>query len=136
MLHPYFEDENIEGESWLFADVLPTIPAAIRYRVAPPVTWEQSLADRVSRHFNELGLARRFATQAASELVEVGDLLETLVSDDSRREHLRTVATVERAKRRNTWKAAMYEALATSEWYVSGGYRNPAVAPLNALLHQ
>jgi hypothetical protein len=123
-VHPYFENEIIDTDAWLFAEVLQTRPATIRYYVNTPVTWPLDLSNRIVKYFKELDLARRFSVQASPEIIEISELMDMLVSLDTRRAHLATMAQIERTKRKNSWKAPMYEALAASDWYLAAGYRN------------
>lgn len=125
MLHPYFEEAIVETEPWLFAEVIPSVPATVRYFVQPPNAWPADLVQRTANHFRGLDLARRFAVEAAAELAGLAELLDDLGTDDSRRAHLSAMARVERRSRKNSWKAALYEALAESDWFLGGGYRNP-----------
>jgi hypothetical protein len=125
MLHPYFEGTIVETEPWLFAEVIESAPAVVRYFVQPPDFWPGELNQRVSNYFSDLNLARRFGVEAAAEIAGLADLLEKLKTWDLIHAHLSLVAQVEREKRKNSWKAALYEALATSAWFLDGGYRNP-----------
>lgn len=120
-LHPYFEDAIIESEPWLFAEVLETTPPTARYFVQPPSNWSPDLKRRIFNYFSDLKLARRFAVEAASEIVGLKALLDELESSEVRREHLQRVARVERRDRKNSWKAALYEALASSRWFQGDG---------------
>jgi len=124
MVHPYFESESIHGDAWLFAEVLQTSPATVRYYANPPVAWSADLRNRTLSYFGELDLARRFSIQAAAEIIEISELMDTLESFDDRREHLDRISQIERTKRKNSWKAPMYEALAASDWYLATGHRN------------
>jgi hypothetical protein len=124
MMHPYFEDESVYSDAWLFAEVLPTTPATLRYYADPPATWSTDLRNRALRFFGELNLAVRFSVQAAAELVEISELMAYLNSFDDRKAHLERMARLERTHRTNSWKAPMYEALAESDWYLASGHRN------------
>jgi hypothetical protein len=126
ILHPYFEEGIIETEPWLFAEVIESAPATIRYFVQSPDSWPKQLTQRVTNSFHDLNLAQRFGVEAATELSELGELLDELGTKEIRQAHLSTVARVERKNRKNSWKAALYEALAKSAWFVGDGYRKPA----------
>lgn len=125
IIHPYFEDDIIYKEAWLFAEVVETTPPTLRYFVNPPANWAVEIRNRIRNHFRSLNLAHRFSIQAASEIIEVGDLLRALESSDDRRAHLLTITKIERSARPNSWKAPMYEALSSSDWYLADGYQNP-----------
>lgn len=124
ILHPYFEDAVVETVPWLFSEVIESTPATVRYFVQPPPEWPENLTRRVINHFNDLELARRFGIEAASELAGLSGLLEALGTSEARRTHLSTVSRVERKSRTNSWRAALYDALADSVWYQDFGFQN------------
>jgi hypothetical protein len=124
MVHPYFEGDSIHSDAWLFAEVLQTAPATVRYHANPPTTWSVDLRSRTLSYFEELNLALRFSVQAASEIIEISELLATLGSPADRKEHLDRMTHIERTSRKNSWKAPLYEALAASDWYIETGHQN------------
>lgn len=124
MLHPYFEDALVETVPWLFSSLIESTPAAVIYFVKPPGDWSNDLITRVANHFQNFELARRFGVEAASELAGLVDILDELKTSVAREVHLLTIARVERKKRTNSWRAALYEALAKSDWYKNKGFRN------------
>lgn len=124
MLHPYFEDFILEADLWLFAEVIESVPATIRYFIQPPNSWSSDLIIRADNYFKDLDLALRFAIEAAAELAGLTQLLDDLETIDSRYAHLSRVARVERQNQKNSWKAALYEALANSSWFQCYGYQN------------
>jgi hypothetical protein len=121
--HPYYEGPTIEEDAWLYASVEQTSPASVTYFIEIPNGWPDALAARVKNHFRDFKLAARFAVEAASEMISLSDYLAQLGTADFIETHLRQVASVERAMRKNTWKAALYEALSDSAWYREGGWR-------------
>lgn len=125
MLHPYFEEAIVETEPWLFAEVIELVPATVRYFIQPPNFWPEGLSQRIANYFSNLNLARRFGVEAAAELAGLVDMLKELKTRDLVHAHLSLMARVERENRKNSWKAALYEALAESDWFQEGGYRNP-----------
>lgn len=125
--HPYYEVELIESEEWLFATVVETTPASVRYFARPPQTWPRDLAVRVENYFSELDLATRFAVEAASEMLSISDYLAQLPTYEMIGTHLQQMARVERQRSKNAWRAALYAALADSNWYLEDGWR-PLVA--------
>lgn len=125
--HPYFEVPEIETQTWLFASVVKTSPATATFSVMPPQHWSEKLSCRIKNHFRDLELASRFAIEAASELAALSDYLGGLGTSERIQEHLSMTANLERLHRRNTWKAALYEALSQSAWYQGGGYQRPVV---------
>lgn len=123
MPHLYFESSSFECEPWIYAEVIQTIPVSVRYYLDLPSGWTDSLKSRAENHFKELNLEKRFGVEAAAELASMAAILEELATPASRKEHLQRFAVVERRDRTNTWKAALYEVLAASDWYHSHGYK-------------
>lgn len=123
--HPYFEGSRIETDAWLYASVRETYPATAAFSVIPPENWPVELARRVVNYVRDLNLTTRFAIEAASELVELSDILSQSETHQWVSEYLRMMAQTERQHRKNSWKAALYEALSGSTWYREGGYRRP-----------
>lgn len=119
--HPYFEDERIQNEDWLYAEVSPTKPVTIRFFVTCPTAWPIDLKKRVSNYFRDFDLAKRYSIEAASELVSISAYVTDLISPTLRLEHLNRVARLERTLSRNGWKTALYQALANSNWYNNEG---------------
>lgn len=122
-LNPYYDD--IDGVTWLAAEVVEGTPSAVVFRVAAPSHWDPVLAHRVRRHFALLGLGRLYAAQAAEELVnlrhQLGLLYKAAGSAGVRAEliaHHRSC----REARRNGWRTAAYRAWADNEWFCQGGF--------------
>lgn len=124
--HPYFEDERIEADTWLYAAVNETSPATATFFVVIPEHWPADLARRVINYVSDLKLASRFAIEAASEMTSLSDFLGQLDASQQTAKYLEFFAQAERLHRKNSWKAALYEALSMSVWYREGGYRRQA----------
>lgn len=120
--HPYFEDARIEQDSWLRAEITETDPVTSSFTIACPPDWPADLTRRVSNYFRDFDLSKRYAVEAASELVSISAYLTDLCSFDLRMEHLHRVAHQEQRLYSNSWKAALYQALARSNWYGNVGY--------------
>ncbi len=123
-LHPYFDD--IDGGRWLYADVLHTRPAALRFFVEAPAHWSAELTLRVERHFKTLGLGRLYASEAADELLNIRHQLRVL--HESGGAALVQVELQDRAEscqeaRRNGWRSVTYEAFAESLWFCDDGFQ-------------
>lgn len=122
-IHPYFDD--VDGERWLFAEVVQVVPAAVRFRVEAPPGWDGVLAERVRRHFRDLNLSALYGSEAAEELLNVRQLLSDLHASggaDDVRAHLVEHAESCLAGRLNGWRGATYEAWAQSDWFCDGGF--------------
>lgn len=124
--HPYFEGTRIETDTWLYASVRETSPATAAFSAIPPDNWSGEQATRVINYIRDLNLTSRFAIEAASELASLSDILSLFETSLRIREYLILIAQAERLHRKNSWKAALYEALSGSAWYHEGGYRRPA----------
>lgn len=120
--HPYFEANEIEDDVWLFAHIDEDSPIVITYRMQAPENWPENLARRVGNYFRDFGLARRYSIEAGSELVSISSFVRRLVRREERTEYLKNYAESERGLCANSWKAALYEALSLSDWYVDSGF--------------
>lgn len=128
-LHPYFDD--LGQERWLVAEVLPSQPPTIAFSIRAASDWSATLTARVKYHFAMLSLAELYAAQAASEMADISYTLVMLgdaVGGDGVHDHLDLAARSRAHRNRNSWQAALYEALAASEWFCGVGYRLGAPA--------
>lgn len=125
VLHPYFESPELTNDQWLFASVIQSTPLSIEYRAEPPGKWDRALRLRVERHFIDFDLKARFSIEAATEVGPLRLSLKSLADCAGRlgiKQHLTTVASGEYEYFKNSWKTALYQALAESDWYIDGGY--------------
>lgn len=128
-LHPYFD--SVDGEVWLTAQLIPGTPPSLVFAATPPAHWSQDIQAIVRNHFDIFGLAALYATHAASELVNIHFDIEAKPWDHHvLKAHLQEQASNRRKIVRNSWQAAVYEGLASSEWFCGGGYREVAHSPL------
>lgn len=67
-LHPYFDNQEVVSEQWIFAKIESTSPEVVIFYVCAPSHWDNTLKKRVESHFNDFNLARRFSIEAANEL--------------------------------------------------------------------
>lgn len=121
VLHPYYEPDLIETTPWLYAELIETVPASVRFKAIPPADWPPDLAVRLVNYFRDFKIAWRFGIEAASELSSQAAYLIDIQSPQERHNHLDRVARVERRDSKNSWKAALFEALAQSEWFQNEG---------------
>lgn len=123
-LHPYYDD--LGNDQWLVARVVRRRPAAVKFQLAAPQSWDPILVARVRNHFQVLKLAQLYASQAADELVHIRHQLEGLHNRggaEQIRDELRARAMSSAAARPNSWRAATYQAWAGSDWFCDGGFR-------------
>jgi hypothetical protein len=126
--HPYFD--NVEGDRWLFCEVIVQGGVSLDYYVDAPEAWPAAKVGRAVRHFEIFKLREAFATYAASELATLKCRLRVLygrggapvVADD-----LALEATSSRQANLNSWKTAAYETLAQSAEFCNGGFEQIAV---------
>ncbi|PYD93661.1 HNH endonuclease [Pseudomonas syringae pv. pisi] len=121
VLHPYYEPELLDTATWLYAELIETVPASVKFSVNPPADWPPELAIRLNNYFRDFRIAWRFGIEAASELSSQAAYLVDIESPQERRNHLDRVARVERRDRKNSWKAALFEALAQNNWFQNVG---------------
>lgn len=121
VLHPYYEPEILDTTTWLYAEIIETVPASATFRVNTPTDWPPELAIRLINYFRDFRIDWRFGIEAASELSSQAAYLVDLDSLQDRLTHLERVARIERRDRRNSWKAALFEALAQNVWFQSTG---------------
>jgi hypothetical protein len=120
--HPYFDD--FDDGVWLVACVVEENPPAVLFSVASPEGWNEIKVQRATHHFSLLGLAELYGSNAAQELAQIAQCLKELLEASGRGEvqrHLEHQAASRCANSRNSWQAAMYAALARSEWFCRSG---------------
>jgi hypothetical protein len=122
-LHPYFD--NIDGDRWLYAEVVNGLPAALRFLVNSPEHWTAVMTSRVQRHFQTLSLGKLYAAEAADELLNIRHQLSLLHRTGGMalvRAELEARAESCRIARPNGWRTATFEAFAASDWFCDGGF--------------
>ncbi|MDO9333732.1 MAG: hypothetical protein Q7T57_04335 [Dehalococcoidales bacterium] len=130
-LHPYFD--SVDEVLWLVSQVLPGSPPVVRFMAVPPITWSEEKQSMVRQHFIVFKLGELYCTHAAVELINVyQDLVESSELRDAQQisMHLHSIANRRRRPFVNSWQAAMYQALAESDWFCSGGYLEISNSPL------
>lgn len=121
-LHPYFD--SIDEERWVYAKVIQTSPPSVRYYINPPISASLLQAERVKYHFKLYELDKLFASEAATELSDIEFQLNKLIMKGGPiavQKHLYEAAESCAHNRINSWKTAMYYAIANDEWYCSTG---------------
>ncbi|BDE42650.1 HNH endonuclease [Streptomyces lividans] len=141
-LHPYFDD--VDDDRWLRARLITRSadgqafeakpldsPAnwLIEFYVDPPESWDTGHAERVRQHFKTFKLADLYEDQAADDLPGIeGSIEEAFQAGGAPdvRAHLLGLARTRARQYKNSWMAALYEALADNDWFCSGGFRQVA----------
>lgn len=123
-LHPYFD--SVDDKRWLLAEVVPSTPAAVTFHVGNPGKLGADLVSRIQFQFEGLELARLYSDAAADEIVDIEDALSDIFQAegaDGVEAHLARQCQSRRQANLNSWRAALYAALAGSDWYCGGGFR-------------
>jgi hypothetical protein len=124
IIHPYFDDPRINKEQWLFASINQTSPISIIFNAKPPIEWEELLKLRVGNHLRDFDLSRRFSLEAANEIASLTSVLKSLLpcGQGAIKAHLDLMAQAEFELHKNSWRTALYQTLAETEWYWAGGH--------------
>ena len=124
--HPYFEENCVIQEEWLFASIVHAEIPFAKFTAHPPTCWTPSYAQRVKNHFSEFDLARRFSIQAAERLKSLANLIGNLTekgTDETVRMFLHMTAEAEiKACGVNSWQAALTKATANDTWFHTTGH--------------
>ena len=126
-LHPYYDHGHFITDQWLYAEVLHTQPATLRFYANAPDHWDVISKQRVQAHLQEYDLAKRFSVEADDQLPVVRDVLlqnHSHADSNTISQFLRLEASRYENRYKNSWQTAMYKALSESQWYCDGGFRN------------
>jgi len=123
-IHPYFDE--VDGEQWLFGEVVESTPAVVRFAVNPPDSWDATQAERMKTHFRIYRLGALYATHAAVEIGNMRYALKKMAATPGFAEriskHLRERAESCAQIYKNSWQRATFDALADSDWFCAGGF--------------
>jgi hypothetical protein len=123
ILHPYFDD--ITGDRWLTAEVVPQNPCAIVFNIHPPPGWDNVTEARARRQFALFRLSYLYSSEAARELANIRYNLQMHFRAGGiaavRHELIRQWKS-RRSNRANSWQTAMYEAISHDDWFCNGGF--------------
>jgi 5-methylcytosine-specific restriction endonuclease McrA len=120
VLHPYFD--NAEGFRWLHATVEPATTPAVKFEVRVATVIDQRMLNRIQMHFDLFRLAELYGSHAGQAVDELENRLAPVFNNggaNSTRAYLLEEAILQSSGQQNTWKRALYEALADSDWYCS-----------------
>lgn len=124
-LHPYFDHQSFINEQWLFAEVIHSTPATVRFYVQAPDYWDDICKARVQAHFRDFKLTSRYSVEASNQIACLRDTLSRyreLLGVEGIRQHLTIEVQAYAQQYRNSWQTAMFQALASSDWYCDGGF--------------
>lgn len=125
-IHPYYDD--FDSEQWLFADIN-QIERVFYFHAKKPRSWSQTKFLRAKFHLKTFELATLFSLHAVEELNDRLLTLEKILAAGGPQEVMDDfLDTAESCKSNhlNSWKTAMYQALANSPWSCAGGFRDLA----------
>lgn len=116
LINPYFDKHIFFDEQWIFATYQATSlndqSARVIYRVDCPSDWTNIDKARAQKHFNDLGLGVRFATEANNRLrTTIHDLQKFLDRQWSYNEIYDFYVDTANGRPINHWERVMYQAL-------------------------
>jgi hypothetical protein len=119
--HPYFD--TFDEDTWIRATIEAGSSPLFVYRVDPPSHWSQIQRERAATHFKTFELGKLYAIHAGQEMASMAQTLKRHASrgDFALKEELELLTEDRRATDPNSWQAAMYEAMAESDWFRSTG---------------
>jgi 5-methylcytosine-specific restriction endonuclease McrA len=121
-LHPYFDD--LGTSAWIKATIIKK-PFGVVFAVKPKKSWTTVTQKRVEKHFNLFELGEQYAKESASELTSIKyGLIQSFNAGGSEavKTDLQKQAKSRGDNDKNTWSAALYSAIASSNWFCSGGF--------------
>jgi hypothetical protein len=123
ILNAYFDD--LGPGPWLRVAIVPTNPWVPEFSLQVQATWSSDLAARAEAHFDLFGLQEFYAFQASRQISGIRQLLGQLFAAQGVggvQKHLYDTAQSWQLSEPNSWEAALYGALAASEWFCAGGF--------------
>jgi len=123
-LHPYFD--NSDDHVWLIASVVETKPPALRFEVLASKKRPDLKRDRISTHFKVFNLGQLYASYAAEELLHISYRLSKIAKNEGSAgisKYLTDSLESYQFISKNSWQVAMYDALRTSQWFCTKGFR-------------
>lgn len=129
--HPYFEDQCVVNERWLWATIISTPMVHVEFRATPPIGWNIAVANRILNHFSDLDLARRYSIQAAGRLTYYATILNGLYEEHagtSAEDSISLIMNLSTQSERNayglnSWQHALAAAIANDRWFIQDGYK-------------
>lgn len=116
-LQPYVDHDRFFKSKWISARCIldpSNRPASIQYYADPPQEWQKVHKERVQKHFNDFGLAKRFSVKAAQLLKTTLGQIDSLKNLNLPNATIRTVLLVpgiNNAPFINHWQRGMFQAL-------------------------
>ena len=122
-IHPYYD--KLPFGIWMVADLDQSKPPALKYRISHQPDCDEMLAKRLVWHFEELSLAKLYASQSGKQLAGIADRLRAAADRGGKDEVRFSLDEDARSWSKvnlNGWQAVMYRTLAGSDWFCEEGY--------------
>lgn len=120
-IHPYFDNTN--SDVWLAACVASCADGcSVRYQVVQPKNWDKLAFERMKNHFILFKLNTLYAVYAVDEIESSKQMFQNLrkvTGPEGLKSHLQESSKSFRSHRMNHWKAALYQALSESDWFIN-----------------
>lgn len=116
--HPYFDD--LGAYTWLGATIRESLDIVVEFEVRPDASWPISLQRCVAMTFNNLRLASLYSIHAGRQITGMRVQLKRVYASDGAsgvRDHLAISAESWADDDRNSWQAALFQALCDSYWF-------------------
>ena len=117
-IHPYFDD--FSDAIWLYAVINNTFPFTMYYSPYKPASWDDVKYQRIKYHFDKLKLNELYTSNAVRELfnrkITIQKRFEASGADGLKA-YFYTEGVERRASEKNSWQAALYEALGQSDFF-------------------
>lgn len=125
--HPYYEDQCVFDDEWLFAEIVRSDVVHVAFFVDTPIQWPSAISSRVSNHFSQLDLSRRYSIQAAGRLAFYASLIKGMIdggAGDQVSTFLENIVQSEVAGcGMNSWQAALSRAVVNDFWFKAEGFQ-------------
>lgn len=124
--HPYYEQQCVVEDEWLYASIVQTQIPYVEFVSAVPATWPVDVSHRVTNHFQEFDLPRRFSIQASERLVYFASVIQGMRADGA--EGMVALTLQQQAQAElvahgvNSWQSALAKTVANDAWFHVVGY--------------
>ncbi|WP_313183573.1 HNH endonuclease [Lacrimispora sp.] len=118
--HPYYDDYG--PVRWLYVLIIETFPPVAEYSIKIPFDeMEEVMGKRIQKSFDVFELGKLYSTHAAKELNDIEFYIKSLKREagvNNVRKHLQMMYESFYEADSNSWRTALYEALANCDWYI------------------
>lgn len=117
-IHPYYDD--FTDEVWIKAHLVEEEPIIFEIFVDKPTSWDIKKYMRAQKHFKDFNLNGIYKSYSAEEYIACESRIKKLYAKGEKTiavEYLEDCIEDKLCIRKNTWQAAIYQALIDSNWY-------------------